>query len=132
MASGPDETIPSNQALVELEQRADSADAREKCFLYTELLHSLTELEGKQLGTGDDQGATSTLAQIDRVAVKMKSAENKDAKRLKNVEVLMQHTTRRLGDMLHLVSGEERAALNATLEKLNHMHDEILSLVFAR
>ena len=131
-ASGPDENIPPVTVLHELEQRADKADAREQCFLYSQLLHTLTELEGQQIGAGDDQAATSTLGQIDRVVTKLKSSENKDAKKLKNAETLMQHTTRRLGDMLHLASDEERTAMKATLDKLNHVHDEILALVFSK
>ena len=131
-ASGPDENIPPAAVLVNLEQRADHADVREQCFLYSQLLHTLTELEGQQIGAGDDQAATSTLGQIDRIATKLKSSENKDSKKLKNAETLMQHTTRRLGDMLHLASGEERTAMKATLDKLNHVHDEILALVFSK
>lgn len=131
-ASGPDEVIPSTAVLMEMEQRADHADAREKCFLYTQLLHTLTELEGKQIGDGNDDLAAATLTQIDRVAGKLKAAESKDSKRLKNVEVLMDHTTHRLGDMLHLASGQTRTAMKATLDKLNGMHEEILALVFAR
>lgn len=131
-ASGPDENIPPATVLHDLEQRADKADVREQTFLYTQLLHTLTELEGQEIGAGDDQAATSTLGQIDRIATKLKSSENKNAKKLKNAETLMQHTTRRLGDMLHLASDEERVAMKATLDKLNHVHDEILALVFSK
>ena len=131
-ASGPDENIPPAPILQDLEQRADKADIREQCFLYTQLLHSLTELEGQEIGAGDDKAATTTLGSIDRVVNKLKSSENKDARKLKNAESLMQHTTRRLGDMLHLATEDERAAMKATLEKLNHVHDDILGLVFAK
>jgi len=131
-ASGPDETIPPAEVLVDLEHRADQADAREKCFLYTQVLHSLTELEGREIGSGDETAAASTLSQIDRVATKLKAVETKDAKRLKNAEGLLEHTARRLGDMLHLASGQERAAMKSTLDKLNGMHEELLALVFAK
>lgn len=131
-ASGPDETVPNPAVLTELEQRADQADLREQCFLYTQLIHTLTELEGQEIGAGDEQAASQTLAHIDAVAAKLKHSENRDAKRLKNVELLMQHTTRRMGDMLHLASDQERTAMKATLDKLNHVHDDILALVFAK
>jgi hypothetical protein len=132
IASGPDETVPSTPVLMEMEQHADHADVREKCFLYTQLLHSLTELEGKEIGAGNDETATATLAQINRVAGKLKSVESRDSKRLKNAEALMDHTTHRMGDMMHLANGQTRVAMKATLDKLNGMHEEILALVFAR
>lgn len=131
-ASGPKEEIPQLSVLAAFEQNADHADIREQPFLYSQLLHNLTELEGKEIGDGDEDAAAATLGHIDQVAAKLKAAERKDAKRLKNVEVLMEHTTHRLGDMLHLASEQERASMNATLEKLNHVHDDILALVFSR
>ena len=43
-----DETVPTPESITQLEQRAQTADPREQCFLYTELVHSMTELAGKE------------------------------------------------------------------------------------
>jgi predicted nucleic acid-binding protein len=115
-----------------MEQRAASAQPKDQCYLYSELLRSLIEVEGREVGAGDDRAAGATLLQIDRVTAKLKAAESADSKRLKSAEELMQRTTRRLSDMLHLASGQERISMKATLDKLNHVHDDILTLVFAR
>jgi hypothetical protein len=131
-ASGPDETILSAESMTGLEQRADHAGSKDQCFLYTELLHALTELEGKQIGDGDKRAGTATLARMDEVLAKMKTSEMKDARRLKNAEQLMEHTTHRMGDMVHLASGEERAAMKSTLDHLNKIHEDMLATVFAR
>lgn len=122
---------PSAEMLVLQEQKADTAAPRDQCFLYSEVLGMLTELEGKQIDA-DDPKASETLAHMERIVGKMKHAEVQDAKRLKNAEVLLEHATRRLSDMLHLARGEEREAMTATISHLNRVHDEVLALVFAR
>ena len=131
-ASGPDETVPPVAVLQTMEQKADAAAARDQCFLYTQLLHALTEMEGQQVGSGDAGAAGATLSRMERVTAKMKAAESKDAKKMKDAEKLMEHSTQRLGDMLHLASGEEHAAMKATLDHMNKVHDDILGLVFAQ
>jgi hypothetical protein len=131
MLASSEAAVPSPEILLMLEQKADAAAARDQCYLYSEVLGTLTELEGKQVDAGDPK-ASETLAHMERIVEKMKRAEVQDAKRLKNAEVLLEHATRRLGDMLHLARGEERAAMKATLDHLNRVHDEVLALVFAR
>jgi len=130
-AANYDETVLDPAALVQLEQRADHADIREQLYLYTDVLHRLTELEGRQVATGAGEQAATTLRQINAVAAKAHAAAGQNAKRLKNAEELLQHTTRRLSDILHVASSEERSSLQATLQGLNSLHDRCLALVFA-
>jgi hypothetical protein len=131
-ASSLDDTIPTPEAITQLEQRAQTADPREQCFLYTELVHSMTELAGKQMLDGDTARASATLKQVEHYAhlIHMNLAHN--AKRLKNAELLMHHTTYRLGDYMKAASGEDRATLQATLKQLDKVQDEILTQVFAK
>ncbi len=129
--NGPDETVMDSTALMMLELRADHAEAREQCYLYTELLHRLIELEGRQMSAGATDDATATLRQIEAVTVKLRASSVPEAKRLKGAEQLMEHTEKRFADMAHVASGDERAAMQATLQHLNTLHDRLLSLVFA-
>ena len=130
-AAAPDEIVLDSAALAQLEQRAASAQPREQCFLYTQVVHSLTEAAGKQLADGQDGLAAATIAHIEVVTAKMHTLLLKDAKRIKVAEELMEHTTRRLSDMLHLTSGETRPALEATLQHLNAEQSRMLSEVFS-
>jgi len=70
----------------------------------------------------------------DRAAAVQHSLERlglaNDTKRLKNAELLIQHTTRRLGEYLHMASTEDRPTLQATLKHLDRVHDELLTQVF--
>jgi hypothetical protein len=132
VASAPDETALDAAALSQMEIRADHALVREQCYLYTELIHGLTELAGRQMEAGEDQAAAATMLQVDSVATKLEVATGKDAKRLKNAEMLLEHTTHRLSDMVRVASNEQRSVMQATLKHLYTVHTSVLAMVFAR
>lgn len=132
LASNPDETVLDAATLSQMEVRADHALVRDQCYLYTELLHGLTELAGRQMEAGQDDAAAATMVQVDAVATKLEVVTGKDAKRLKNAELLLEHTTHRLSDMLRVASSEQRSVMQATLKHLYAVHTSVLSMVFAR
>ncbi|HEY4354201.1 MAG TPA: hypothetical protein VGN16_00520 [Acidobacteriaceae bacterium] len=131
-AFASEEAILDAAAITQLEQQASTAQVKDQCFLYTEVLHSLTEIAGKQLADGQDEEAAVTFHHIDTITAKIQHALAKDAKRLKNAEMLMEHTTRRLSDMLHVTNGDERTALQGTLQRVSAVHSQLLSQVFAK
>jgi hypothetical protein len=130
-SSGVDESLITPEAIHQLEQRALTASPRDQCFLYTELVHSMTELAGKQMLAGDTDNATATLKRIDHYAHLIHVALAANDKRLKNAEMIMHHTVQRLTDYMHAASYEDQATLKSTLKQLDQVHSEILTQVFA-
>jgi hypothetical protein len=128
-SSSVDENLPDAQALAQLELRAQQAGPRDQCFLYTELVHTMTEIAGKQMLNGDIDQAAATLKKVSYYANLIHTSLADNAKRLKNAEMLMEHTTYRLGEYVHKASSEDRDTLNATLKQLNQVHDELLAQV---
>jgi hypothetical protein len=120
----------SPEVVQQLEQRASEAKPREQCFLYAELVQVMTQKAGKEISDGDTEQATSTLKQIDKYAHMIHLNLARDTKRLKNAEILMHNTTYRLGQYLHLVSGDDQAVVKDTLKQLNQVNDELLAQVF--
>ncbi|HEY4009145.1 MAG TPA: hypothetical protein VGM11_03260 [Acidobacteriaceae bacterium] len=131
-ASGPDEAQLDVPALNELEQRADAAQPRDQCYMFAEVLHGLTELAGREIAAGDDQGATVTLLHLDSVAAKMEKASAVNPKRLKNAEMLLEHITRRLSDMAHVASAGQRSATQAALQQVDRLHTQVLAVLFSK
>ena len=123
--------IPDAAALVQLEQKAQQADPRERSFLYTELAHIYTEIAGQQLASGDVEHATASLKHVEHYAELIHSNLSKDTKRLKNSEMLMHETTYKLGELVRFVSTEDKAAVQTTLRQMNKVNEEILAQVFA-
>ena len=130
-AANVNEILPDEQTLAQLELRAQQAQPREQCFLYTELVHTMTEIAGKQMRDGDVEHASAMLKRTEHYAQLIHMGLASDTKRLKNAEMLMHHTTYRLGEYLHQASSEDRAVLQSTLKQLNQVQDEILMHVFA-
>ena len=124
------EIIPTPQTIAELEQRALQAKPREQCFLYAELVHSATELAGKQLLAGETEQASISLKLVEHYARLIHIGLADDTKRLKNAELLMHHTTHKLSDYLRAASQEDHETLQATLKQLNQVQDELLTQVF--
>jgi hypothetical protein len=129
-SSSVDENLPDAQALAQLEIRAQQAGPRDQCFLYTELVHTMTEIAGRQMLNGDVDKASDTLKKVNRYAqlIHMDLASN--SKRLKNAEMLLHHTTYRLNEYLHKASGEDQDTLKVTLKQLDQVHAELLAEVF--
>lgn len=131
-SAGPDESLLDSAALATLEQRADAARPQDQCFLYTEVLHGLTEAAGRAMAAGDEAQVAVTMGRIDRVMHKIETVSGVDAKRLKNAEQLMEHSQRRLSDMAHVATSNERATVQATLVQMDKLHATVLRLVFAK
>jgi hypothetical protein len=129
-AASVDDNLPTAEALVQLEQRAQLANPRDQCFLYTELVHVMTEIAGKQMLNGDVDQATATLKKVNAYAMLIHVDLASNSKRIKNAEELMHHTSYRLGEYLRKASNEDRDTLQATLKQLDQVHDELLAQVF--
>lgn len=129
-AASIDESLPDPQTLSQLELHAQQAPPREQCFLYAQLVHTMTELAARQFRDGEVDHASTTLKKVEHYAQLIHLGLANDTKRLKNAELLIQHTTRRLGEYLHMASTEDRPTLQATLKHLDRVHDELLTQVF--
>ena len=126
-----DEPMPDAQAIAQMELRAQQANPRDQCYLYTELVHTMTNVAVKQIANGDDDKVTATLSQINRYAHLIEASLAKNTKRLKNAEILMDRTTAHLAEALHLTSGEDRNNVQATLKQLNGVQNQLLNQVFS-
>ena len=119
-------------ALATLQAKADQAQARDRCFLYAELVSQMTDLAGHQLSSGDSEQASETLKLVQRYAEKIQIGVGDDSKKLKNAELLMRRTSFRLKDILGGASPEDRETLEATLRQLNQVQSRLMTQVFKK
>ena len=130
-AAGIDKSLVlDEQAINQLEQRAQQANPREQCFLYTELVSAMTDVAGKEMLNGDPDRASAMFKKIERYAELIQMNLARDTKRLKNAEMLMHRTTYRLNEYLHKASSEDRPTLQAALKQLNQVQSDLLTQVF--
>jgi hypothetical protein len=133
-APPPADIVPDSAALMQLEQHAQQADPREQCYLYTERTHVYAEIAGQLIAAGDMDQANVTLKRIEHYAEIIHSnlvADPKHRRKLKDAEMVMQRTSHRIGEYLHLVSSDDKAELQATLKQVDKVNEELLAQVFA-
>lgn len=126
-----EEAVTTTSALTQLELRASQAEPRERCFLYTELLHEWTEFAGRSLAAGDSTSAATAIQHADANAARLRETINRDSKRLKNAELLMERSVHRLSDIMRVSTLEQRDSMQAVLRHVSNVHDELLAAVFA-
>jgi hypothetical protein len=131
-AAGIDERPADLQSIQALEARASAAQPREQCFLYAELVHQMTELSVREYAAGDVENASGMLRRIRQLAQKIHLAMGGNDKRLKNAEILLNHTAFRLNGLLHGSSFEDRALVEATLTDINQAQSEAMMQVFRK
>ena len=130
-ASAGNEANVDATSLTNLESQVATAEPRDRCYLYTELLHNWTELAGREIAAGNDDAARFAMEHADADAAKLRSTIAHDSKRLKNAELILQHSVRRLSDMMLVTSMDQREALKTVLRHVSSVHDELLAAVFA-
>lgn len=129
-AAGPGVALDA-VTLSHMEEQAAQANPRERCYRYAEVLSALTELEGQQIAAGQEKDAQATMQQMNDVAAKVQAEAAVDAKRLKDTEMMLERTTRRVSDMVHVVGYAQESAMKQTLQHLNAVHTKVLGMVFA-
>lgn len=132
LASSIDDKIPDQQTLDALEQRALTAQPKEQCFLYAQLVHQMVELSARQAAAGDVEKATGLLKRAQELTHKIHMALAGNDKRLKDAQILLRHTAFRLAELLHAGSFDDRPLVEQTLAQLNRAQDEAMLQVFRK
>jgi hypothetical protein len=131
-AAGINEKLPDLVSIQALEARATTAEPREQCFLYAELVHQMTELSVREYAAGDVDHANAMLQKIRGLAQKIHLALAGNDKRLKNAEILLSHTAFRLNELLHGSSYQDRPLVEAALTDINQAQHEAMMQVFRK
>lgn len=118
--------------LATLQAEADRAQPKDKCFLYAELVSRMTEMAGQQFNSGNSAQGWETLKLVRRYAEKIHMDIPDDSKKLKDAEVLVRHTSRRLENILSEASYEDQPAVEATLKQLNQVQSQLMMQVFKK
>lgn len=124
--------FPDAQMISTLEAKAEQAQPKEQCYRYAELVHSLIQMAGQQLSSGDDEHASNTLKNIQSYVARIHMGVHGDAKKLKNAELLMRDTAFRLKQYLNGAPLADRPTLESTMKQLNQVQAELLMQVLRR
>lgn len=125
------ESILDSTAIAQLEQHAETADARERPILLTELADRLTVLAAAQIKSGDVTDASATLDKVEACAEKIDASLNSKSKDIKKAEMRLHDTQRRLTDLARAVESDFKPRLQVTLARINQTQRSFLAVLFA-
>ena len=118
-AGSHEQAAPDPQVVAALEARANQAAPRDRCFLYAQLVHDMTELSLRHFAAGEVDAASELLRKIQSAAQKIHLSEAARDKRLKNAEILLNQTSFRLNELLHSGGSADRALVEQTIAQVN-------------
>lgn len=131
-ASSLDSAPADQQSIDALLVKATQAQPRDQCFIYAEVVHQMTELSIRQYAAGDTGKATGLLKQIQQFAQKIHLSLANNDKRMKNAEILLDHTAFRLTEMLHSSSVDDQALVKQTIAQVTQAQNEAMMQVFSK
>ena len=114
----------------ELKHKIDHDSERDVCIDSTELVRELVEEFNSQMNAGKLQDAQHTLDDIGTYADKAREAAKNSHHKLKQAELTLHKSARRLADIAQSLAVENRQAITAIVNRIEAADDEILSQVF--
>lgn len=127
---GMDDRVPDARELADLQAKAAVASPNEQPYIYAELVHSMTEIATAQFQAGDLEHASASLKEAQSYAGKIQMSLLRDAKKLKNAEILIRHTAFRLKELMTGASLDDRPTLEATIQQLNQVQSDMMTQIF--
>jgi hypothetical protein len=131
LASGYPSPGPE-QKISDLESRAEKAQPQEQCYLFAELVSQMSDVVDAQLAAGEPEKAAASLSKMENYATRIHAGLSPHDKKLKETEILIRRTARRVDGMFHQASLEQQEVLHRTLTKLNALQSELMMTVFQR
>lgn len=114
----------------ELKQKLSHDSERETCFHSAELVHDLVEQFNLQMNAGELQPAQQSLNDIVVYGDKARQASMKSHHKLKQAELLIHKSARRLEEIEQSTAVENRPAVDIVVKKLDALDDYLLDRVF--
>ena len=131
-AASHEQAAPDPQAIAALEARANQADPRDRCFLYAQLVYSITELSVRKFADGQIEAASGLLRQVQSTAQKIHLATAPRDKKLKNAEILLNQSSLRLNELLHSNGYADRELVEQTLADVDQAQNEAMMQLFQK
>jgi hypothetical protein len=114
----------------QLRARAQGAGGGDRARLYMEAATEGVEEASQQFDTGDPDIGQKLVQDAVKDATEAANATIKSGDRMKHTEIEMRKLARRLEDVEHSVSIEDRPAVKTAVEKLHDLDRAILDRMF--
>ena len=120
----------ATERIDELKTKIDKDSEREICVDSAEAVRELVEQFNNQMNAGQLQPAQKTLDDIGTYADKARDAAKNSHHKLKQAELTLHKSARRLADIAQSLAVENRQAIMLVVNRIEEADDYILNQVF--
>ncbi|HEY6765429.1 MAG TPA: hypothetical protein VI386_11700 [Candidatus Sulfotelmatobacter sp.] len=118
--------------LEQLKARLASAPESERPRLCVEIAERQLASATKLFADGESEKAKAALSDVATFAESARDAEVQSHKRLKQTEITVRKMTHKLADLKHMVTHDEQAAVQNTIDRLQRVRDDLLTTMFPK
>ncbi len=118
------------ETLEELKVRAAAASGGEQAVLCTRVARQDVELANQHFTDGKVEEGHTAVRDAVAYAVKARDAARSSRKKLKQTEMAIGRTARRLSDIGKTLAIDDRPAVEQAVKELQHIQDELLEAMF--
>jgi hypothetical protein len=115
----------------QLRAEAEKAGGGHQALLYAELAERLVDQADQQFTQGESVKAQATIQEILSVATKARDGGVSSRRKLKETEIHLRLTQRRLEDVRRTLSADDRPEVEAVEKKLSDFRQDLLNAMFS-
>ena len=119
------------KSLDQLRAEAQKASGGHQALLYAELAERLVDQADQQFTQGESVKAQATIQEILSVATKARDGGVHSRRKLKETEIHLRLTQRRLEDVRRTLSADDRPEVEAVEKKLSDFRQDLLNAMFS-
>jgi hypothetical protein len=119
------------KSLDQLRAEAQKASGGHQALLYAELAERLVDQADQQFTQGESVKAQATIQEILSVATMARDGGVHSRRKLKETEIHLRLTQRRLEDVRRTLSADDRPEVEAVEKKLSDFRQDLLNAMFS-
>jgi hypothetical protein len=119
------------KSLDQLRAEAEKASGGHQALLYAELAERLVDQADQQFTQGESVKAQATIQEILSAATKARDGGVNSRRKLKETEIHLRLTQRRLEDVRRTLSADDRPQVEAVEKKLSDFRQNLLNAMFS-
>jgi len=122
----------TEETLQGLIARAEAAPLRDRAVLYVEIAARQLKSAGALYDAGKAEQARIAVQDVITYSSKAHDAAIKSDRKVKNTELAMRSMARHLRDMKHTLNYEDQPPVQAAVDRLETLADDLLSHMFGK
>jgi len=120
----------TEEPLDALKARAEKARPQDQAHLFAEIAYREVNEADRFYTDGDIAAATKAVDDVVRYAGRATEAAQKTGKHLKDTEILLRSTARRLDDLRKTLNFEDRPYVEAAVKQVEKLRQQLLDQMF--